>query len=279
MSRRIVVGLDGSQHSDNALSLAFRRCRDYQGVVVGMAVVDQPGIEHIALGAQPGAFELTDRSVSVVVEQAKHRAQDLIARFRSTCTKEGISHEDMIYSGAPHEGLMEEGKTADLIVIGMHTHFYHTGLTDSLYTLGQLLKQPVCPVIAVPMSMEKLPEHIIIAYDGSRGAARAMQAFVHNTRNLPTRYDVTLLCVSHEYNDIKYHLEKAANYLKSHDITPSVVVRSGSPAEVILELARELHPAIVTLGAPLYKGLTDRIFGSTLETIIKVESVPIFVYH
>jgi nucleotide-binding universal stress UspA family protein len=279
MSRRIVVGLDGSRHSENALWLALRRIKDYHGVLVGMAVVDQPSIERIAIGSQPGAFEMAERSISVVVEQAKQRAQNLIADFRAFCEKEGVAYEDMIYSGAPHEGLLEEGKTADLIVIGLHTYFYHSDLKDSLYTLGQLLKQPVCPVIAVPESMERLPENIIITYNGSRGAARAMQAYVHITSNLPTRYKVTLLCASHAYDDVKYHLDKAAQYLRANGITPEIVVREGSPAEVILDLAHELRPAIVTLGTPLYKGLTERLFGSTLETIIKVGSVPIFVYH
>jgi nucleotide-binding universal stress UspA family protein len=279
MSKRIVVGLDGSAHSTQALRLALRRVKDYRGVLVGMAVVDQPSIEHIAIGAQPGAFEMTDRSVSIAVKEAKRRAEDLIAGFRQTCEQEHVTFEDVIYSGAPHEGLLQEGKTADLIVIGMHTHFYHSGMEDSLYTLGQVLKQPVCPIIAVPGVMDRLPEHIIITYDGSASAARAMQAYVHITPNLPSVYDVTLLCVSHEYREIKYLLEKAAQYLKAHSIATTIVVREGTPAEVILSLARELHPSIVTLGSPLYKGLSERLFGSTMETIIQAETVPIFAYH
>jgi nucleotide-binding universal stress UspA family protein len=279
MSKRIVVGLDGSPHSANALRLALRRIKDYQGVLVGMAVIDQPTIERIAAGAQPGAFELTDRSVSIAVEHAKRRAQDLIAEFRSVCVSEGVRYEDVIHSGAPHEGLLEEGKTADLIVIGMHTFFYHTSVEDSLYTLGQLLKRPVCPVIAVPATMSTLPEHIIITYDGSPGAARAMQSYVRVTPNLPDRYDVTVLCVSRDRSETAYLIEKAVSYLRAHDIQPSIVVRDGPPADVILELAKEREPAIVTLGAPLYKGLVDRLFGSTMESVVRKETVPIFVHH
>ena len=279
MSNRIVVGLDGSPSSEQAFRLALRRIKNFHGVMVGFAVVDQPSIEHIAAGAQPGAFELTDRSVSVVVEQAKKRAQNLIAAFRTRCEEEGVEFEDVIYSGAPHEGLQEEAKTSDIIVVGMHTYFYHSEIEDSFHTLGQLLKHPVCPVIAVPETMEQLPENIIIAYDGSAGAARAMKAFVHITPNLPTEYHVSLLCVSHEFIEIKYHLEKAAHYLRSHNIDPSIIVRDGTPSQVILELAKELHPAIVTLGSPLYKGLGERLFGSTTESIIKAATTPIFVYH
>ena len=67
-----------------------------------------------------------------------------------TCDLQEIEHEDIIYTGTPYEGLAQEGKTADMIITGVRTFFHyptHEGPGD---TLEQLLKDPVCPALAVP---------------------------------------------------------------------------------------------------------------------------------
>ena len=44
MLRSILVGLDGSEHSDSALELGIRWARRFDALLVGIGVVDEPGI-------------------------------------------------------------------------------------------------------------------------------------------------------------------------------------------------------------------------------------------
>lgn len=278
MSKRIVVGLDGSPHSTSAVDMAIRRAKVYDGTLIGVAVIDRPSIEQLAVGAQPGAFQMSEHAVSTMLNEAKQHAEELIARFRMTCDLDGVAHEDIIYTGTPFEGLVQEGKTADMIITGVRTFFHYPTREGPGDTLEHLLRDPVCPVLAVPEKLE-LPRNVVIAYDGSRGAARALQAYAHVTPDIPDIYPVTLLCVAAEYDKHKYHLEKAARFLRAHGIEARIMLRTGKPFDAIMQVIMDLAPALVILGRPLRIGLTERLFGSTAERIVKDGTVPVFFFH
>lgn len=278
MSKRIVVGLDGSPYAKSALEMALRRAKIYKGTLVGVAVIDRPSIEQVAVGAQPGAFQMAERAVSAMLNDAKDHAENLIAQFRLECDIQGVPHEDIIYTGTPCEGLSQEGKTADMIFTGLRTFFHyptHEGPGD---TLEMLMKFPVCPVLAVPKEME-LPRNVVIAYDGSKGAARALQAYAHVTPDIPDIFPVSLLCVASDYDKNKFHLEKAARFLHAHGIEARIMLRTGKPFDAIRQVLLELHPALVILGRPVRQGLSEILFGSTAGRIIKDGTIPVFVFH
>ena len=258
--------------------MAIRRANVYKGTLVGVAIIDRPSIEHVAIGAQPGAFQMAEKTVSAMLNDAKGHAENLIAQFRMECDIHGIPHEDIIYSGSPCEGLSQEGKTADMIITGLQTFFHYPTREGPGDTLEMLLKDPVCPVLAVPDDLE-LPRNVVIAYDGSRGAARALQAYAHITPDIPDIYPVTLLCVAAEYDKNKFHLEKAARFLRAHGIEARMMLRTGKPLDAIRQVLKDLHPALIILGRPMRVGFTELLFGSTAGSIIKDKTVPVFVFH
>ncbi len=278
MSKRIVVGLDGSPYAQSALDLAVRRAKMYQSTIIGISVVDVPIIEQLSTGAQPGAMFISSAALTSSLNDAKEQAQSHIAKFRDLCSSEGVSCEDVIFSGSMIEALLEEGKTSDIIIIGLKTFFQFPSQEDSGQILAHLLKHPTCPVLAVPKILE-LPQHIIIAYDGSADAARALKAYAYITPDLPAIYPVSLLCIDTDYEAKKFHLEKAALFLRTHGIDAEIVIRSGKPAQTILAAAKELSPSLIILGTPVYKGISERLFGSVAEEIISDGTIPIFAYH
>lgn len=277
MSRRIVVGLDGSPFAEAALDLALRRAQHFNSTVIGVAVIDASSIEHLSAGAQPGAMHVAESAVAHITSETKRHAEQNIAAFRARCAQSGVQCEDVIHTGTPAEALLLESRTADLLVLGLRTHFGYSP-TQPDDTLLRVLQQPIAPVVAVPAASAP-PAHIIFAYDGSTGAARALQAYVHVTPFLPKDFPVSLLCVAREYDQHKYDLEKAAQFLRAHSFQPQLIVRTGTPAEAILKAADEYAPALVILGTPPYRGIGERIFGSVAGTILKKESVAVFVFH
>jgi nucleotide-binding universal stress UspA family protein len=278
MSRRIVVGLDGSPHANAALELAVRRAKLYKSIIIGVTVVDVPMIEQISAGAQPGAMYISATALTSTLNEAKDLAQLRIAEFRKVCLREDVHCEDLIFSGAVVDALLEEGKTADLIVIGLKTYFQYPRQEDSVRTLNELLKHPTCPVLAIPEHID-LPQHILIAYDGSAGAARALKAYTYITPDIPAVYPVTLLCIDTDYESKKYQLEKAVLFLRTHGIDAEIMIRGGKTAHTILATAKELAPSLIIIGSPVYKGIAERIFGSVSEEIINDGTIPVFAYH
>jgi nucleotide-binding universal stress UspA family protein len=278
MSRRIVIGLGGSVYADNALAFAIRRIQLFGGVLIGVSAVDSEYIERSEQGVQPGAFEISQVSAAVRMAEARERALAHLDAFAVRCDAAGIQHEDVLNTGSPFRIIEQECKTADLLVIGMQTFFRWPSTNTSDGTLEELLKYPACPIVAIPGKLE-MPQHVLLAYDGGVGAARALNAYLHITPNLPEQYQVTLLCVAEEWEQHKVMLEKMANYIREFGIKPILQVRAGRPADVIRLVARELRPALVIVGSPPVRNLADRLFGSVTHNVLKDGSFPVFLYH
>ncbi len=134
MSTRLVVGLDGSPFAARALEAGLRRASRHGSTLIGVAVIDQPAIEQVEVGAYPGSIQLSHETVSRLFNEAKVRAQQSIENFRDLCTRADVLFEDVIHSGSAADALNEEGKTADMILIGIRT-FFRPGREDRLTIL------------------------------------------------------------------------------------------------------------------------------------------------
>ncbi len=278
MSKRIVIGLEKSNYTQVALKIAVRRAKQLGSVLVGVAVVDVEDIKDSVGGAPAGAIHFAEKAIEKNLTLAEERAQELIRDFESLCKQNGISYESYIKVGNPAEEIIEEGLTADLIIVGIKTHFHleHPEVVGD--TLKELLKASVCPVMAVTEE-EKLPDTVLIAYDGSVQASNAIREYVHISMNLPFAKKAVLLNVNDNIEEGMEALKKVEDYLKLYSIETTKLVKSGKPAKVIHEVAKEIGNPLVLIGAYGHSGLTELFFGSTAKEIIEDGNFPIFVYH
>lgn len=84
---------------------------------------------------------------------------------------------------------------------------------------------------------------------------------------------------------VEQEMERAGRHLKRratpprwrHGPTPTVEVRAGSPARVLIEAARELDPALVVLGANRRRFARDTVAGTTAERILKRVDCPVLI--
>ncbi len=282
MLKRIVVGLDGSPYSKSAVNYACNLAKNYGATVVGIGVVDLPEIEkHIGPGGPPGSGIYAKRLKDAKVEDALEKVKGFLKEFEETCKGNGVSCELYSEEGEPFEAIMEEGKTADLIIVGIRTYYHFETSAKPGDTLKRLLEKPVCPVLAVTDEMV-MPENVVIAFDGGYTSARAMRSFVHLSRELSFASKVTLLRITEdkEVQEVcEAEMAKAKRYLEAHGISVSALCKKGDPSRVILEVAKGLRPSMVVMGAFGKSTIAKFLFGSTANEIIEDASLPLFVYH
>jgi nucleotide-binding universal stress UspA family protein len=280
MSRRIVVGLDGSDYAANAVRIGCESARRLKGTLVGVAVVDSPGIDASACGAGLGASDYAKRVREFKLEDADHRVRGFLDDFERKCSSAGVRFELAYRDAVPFQAIVDEARCADLIIVGLRTHFHFETMEGPGDTLRRLMECAVCPVVAVPKDAD-LPKRAIIAYDGSIQAARALRAYVQFAGyDAPTR-NVTLLHVGEGTDeDQQVQLEQARRYVEGYGFQTKSMTRTGKPAQVIEEVAEEHRPCVVVLGAYGRRGIIkDLFFGSTAENLIAHERFPMFVYH
>ncbi|MFE6691818.1 universal stress protein [Streptomyces sp. NPDC057743] len=147
---RIVVGVDGSDSSKEALRWAVRQAELTDGVVRAVTAWEYPPL-YGSIGWIDAPQELAgdlkgvaSRALDDAIEEVVPPAQ--VARV----------HRSLAY-GTPAAVLLDQAKGADLLVIGSHGHGGFTGAL--LGSVGQHCTQHApCPVVVV-RSGHEVPDH------------------------------------------------------------------------------------------------------------------------
>ena len=276
MSKRTVVGLDPSAYAKATVTIACRRTQLTGGTLIGVATIDKPGIERAESGSGVGGGHYASEAREHHLKHAEEIAAQLISDFESTCKKENVDFESSIRTGSPVDVLIDESLSADLVMVGTRTFFHHETREAPGDTLGRLLDNHSCPVLAIPETSCR-PDHILFAFDESPASGRAMRLFNYLSADFPDAPQITLLTVHDDREEGEALLVKPAQYLRSHGRQVKIMVRSGNPGEVVLKAAKEQENSLVVLGATNHSRLTRLIFGSVTHTLIEDGSLPLFI--
>jgi nucleotide-binding universal stress UspA family protein len=142
---RIVVGVDGSENSLEALRFALAEARLRGATVVAVHVPHLPmapvvGAPAFVIGDLPDLVQAVEESASQIVADALAEVRDEAA---------GIDVETVVVRGGVAHELVQASAGADLLVVGSRGRGGFAGLL-----LGSVSQQCVhharCPVVIVP---------------------------------------------------------------------------------------------------------------------------------
>ena len=134
----IVVGLDGSPHSQDALNWALAESSLRNVPVTVVAVAPAPGSIWGITGAIPASEETTDK-----VRQA---AQKMVDEAASGDGQQVTLH---VVSGVPADELIKAGEGADLLVVAARGSGGFARLVIGSVS-SQVVQHARCPVVVVP---------------------------------------------------------------------------------------------------------------------------------
>jgi len=276
MLKRLLVGLDGSDYANSAIKVALEIAKVYDAVVAGIAVVDLPGIEKHTGGAPAGAIYYAEKEEKDKLADAQKRTEALLESFKQKCEQAGVKYELISETGSPYEVIIAASKTADMTVVGLKTYFHYETQDDAGETLKKLLQETPSPVLAVPEHVGSM-KNVLLTYDGSVQAARAIRMRVHLTKKMPINW--TVLVVTNDQEEGQKLLQGMTKYLKAHEIEAETLILPGHPDDVIMDVAQKLPDVQVVIGAYGRHGIRELLFGSTAKKLIEDGSIPLFVYH
>jgi nucleotide-binding universal stress UspA family protein len=277
MLKSILVGLDGSAYSANAMELGIQWGQRCGAILVGLGVIDEPtirGPEPVPLG---GAYYKGQRD-DVRLHQARVQVEQFLERFALRSSEAGVPFKLLENLGLPWEQILVEAQRYDLILLGQRTYFHFETQRSPCETLHKVLKNSPRPVVTAP---EKLSggSAVLVAYDGSLQAARALGAF--QASGLHEGQHLHIVSVADDHLEAARHADRAAEFLRFHEIDAQVHPMSSSapPAELILDQARRLDAGLLVMGPYGQPTLREFFLGSVTRTILKESQVPLFLYH
>lgn len=277
MLKRILILLGETPSSASARQYAFRLAQRTGAEVAGLAGVDLTAIE----APMPGGIGVSAYKARLE-EQLKRQADDvrqhLHESFELECRDHNIPFEWLSFEGDPIGTLYLATETRDLVVTGHDTAFCGNVQEPLSEVLAKLLLMTPRPVIICPDEYST-DDEILIAYDGSVPAMRAVQMFALLGVAQGKRVCVTSIDASQEL--AARRTTGAVSYLRSHgyEVAANPVASRVDPAEVLrIEIADRKIGTLV-MGAYGHRGFREFLFGSTTNSLVESPPCALFVYH
>lgn len=277
MARSILIGLDGSPYSSNAVELAIRWGKQHGAFLVGLGIVDEPGIREATAVPVGGAY-FKSHADQARLDQARHKVEQFLEQFALRCSEAQIAHKVLEDTGVPYERILLEAQRYDLILLGQQTYFHFATQDDACETLKSVLKSSPRPVITVPEKRHE-GQSVVIAYDGSLQAARALQGL--EASGLCGNDPVYVVTIGEDHLEAARIAERAIDFLTFHEIRAEqrIISPGHGIAETMLEQAEKLQARLLVMGAYGHSSLREFFLGSITRTMLKQSPVPLFLYH
>jgi nucleotide-binding universal stress UspA family protein len=279
MLRSILVGLDGSDYSKAAVELGIQWAKRYDALIVGLGIVDEPAIrrpESMPIGAS--YFKL-ERDQALITD-AQHQVETFLDTFGQHCAREGVKYTTIKETGRPVSEILRQSRSYDLIMLGQNTHFSFETQEGADETIWQVVRQSSRPVVTVPESLRTQRSNcVLVAYDASPEADRALQAF--EGLGLSQRAEIHVLSIDADCDTANSLANQAATFMNLHDVNAIFHCGTavGTPSGVILNTADLLNAGLIVMGACGRARWREVIFGSTTSEVVEGSEVPVFLCH
>ncbi len=279
MIRRILVPLDNSEYSNKSTEFACRIAKIYDADVVGLVIIDIPGIER-SIGPFPmGGSYYAKQLTEAKIKKADKQVRKILEEFAKICDDNDVKHREHQRQGIPSNHILEEAKFFDLLIIGRKTHFEFSEDMQAGGSFDEVLQRSITPVIAVPENFDfpKFPRerfNCLICFDGSYASCRALQRFAQ----LPiSKFTDVKLLMSHDDKEFAdFNLYEAKAFLRSHLFES--IEKIHTKKNIISLVGKEYMDwtDLFVLGAHS-KGMFDFMIGSLTKFLIRESNKPIFI--
>ncbi|MDR9366282.1 MAG: universal stress protein [Balneolaceae bacterium] len=277
MIKRILIALDPDEDTPIATQYAIKLAKNNNASVTGLAVVDTSNIYPTAIVGDPDETHHARNLWEELTEESRNIASKLLDKFSSDVEKAGVRHSEISKEGASYDRIIEGMKYHDLLVVGRDSHFFYNEPKQDTKTLAQVVKYGVSPTLIVTQHFDEVNK-VLIAFDGSRPAARSLKSFAH-LKPFGSDVDIELLHVQNESNSGDMRLQYASDYLKEHNFESVAlkILDKENTSEQILERSREIGADVIVLGAHAVSAIKRLAFGSTTHDLITKTDKPLFM--
>lgn len=268
-----IIDLAGAQPAANyALDLAGRN----DAHVTGLAMAFEPVVPAFAAAPMPVDY------LQAAHEQAVSAAKDARAAFEELARRAAVKSESRIadlLTGGPLESVLQHCRTTDLVAVSQSNPDSPEPMRDLL--IETILFESGVPVLLVPYigAPTGAPKHVLIGWDGSSTAARAVHAALPM---LSSAEKITVLLIEKKTRGDGQPGAEIATYLARHglDVTIDVVTNpQAGVADTLLNYVSDHGIDLVVMGGYGHSRMREFLFGGATREILASMTVPVLMAH
>ncbi|WP_299484355.1 universal stress protein [uncultured Roseibium sp.] len=256
-------------------ALEFGRIHDAH--VTGLAVAFEPVVPAFAAAPMPVDYMQAAHEQAIAAANEAKKDFDELARLAATKSESRIAE---ILTGGPLENVLVHCRPTDLVVIGQSNPDRPEPMRELL--IETVLFESGVPVMLVPYigSMAFQPKNILVGWDGSSTATRAIHAALPV---LEKAEKITVLVIEKRASkDEGQPGADVANYLARHNmnVTVEVVVNpQASVADTVLNQVSDKGNDLVVMGGYGHSRMREFLFGGATREILEAMTVPVLMAH
>jgi len=277
MLKSILVGLDGSPSGTTAIELGIEWAKKFNALLVGLGIVDEVSIRTPEVEPLGSGYYKHERDEELV-QKARQAVAQLLEQFGVRCAAANVSFNLLEESGSPADEILRESQRYDLVLFGHDTHF-RFGMADRPdETPENVLKRGSRPVVIAPPKLDS-GSTVVLAYDGSPHADRALQAF--QASGLDLEEEVCIFSTDSDPQAAARQAQRAAEFLRLHRINAvadAVGPVDSVPQSIVAEVRRR-NARLLVMGAYGHSLVREYLLGSTTAAVLKDSPVPVFLCH
>lgn len=277
MLKRILVLLGETVSSMAARDYAFRLAKASGADLSGLAGVDLQALHAPSLG-RTGAATFERKLEEDLRREAGEMQARLHESYEAACQRQGVTFEWLSFEGASLDALTQAAETRDLLVTGYDTAFVGKLASPLPDMLAALLANTPRPVVVCGED-GRPRDAVMVAYDGSLPAMRALQMFV--LLGAWAGRPVRVVSIDGHKEDAERRAAAAGTYLRSHgyQVEEVPVASRLDPTDVLRLEAQNNKAGTLVMGSYGHRGLREALFGTSTGKLVENPPCALFVYH
>lgn len=279
MIKSILVALDESPSSESAKKLGIQLAQYYKASLSGIGILDEPWIatpEAIPLGGAAFKVELDQELLS----DARQHVRKLEEAFVDLCKSQNVPCSIIDTTGIPAYEIEHFLIEYDMLIIGKDADFHFNPTQETTIPVRQFLKDNPRPMIVTGKHLpyQENP-HVLVAFDGTLVSSKALHMAI--LMGIFKEKTVHIASVSKDEEEARDRVTIAAKLCQNHGIRTHLypLTTSLKPAKALLELAADLKPSLIVMGAYGHGGLQHFFWGSCAEDMLQSTDIPVFFFH
>jgi nucleotide-binding universal stress UspA family protein len=246
--------------------------------LTGLAIVDEPDIRAGAASGIGGSSYKRQRD-DALLEDAARQARAWLDAFAQRCSAAGVDATLRQERGQPADTIAAEMERHDLTVMGRDANFHFETAARDASTRDRVLHHALKPLLVVSDDVPPSSGRVMVAFDGSSAAKRALASFAASGLGEGRAIDV--VCVDDDGARAWELANRGVALLGQLAIAAQIVnVVSVLPiADALLETRARLNSELLVMGAYNASRFSTLIWGSVTRALIERSTVPLYLHH
>lgn len=281
MMKKILLVLDSGDGAAGARDYALELAKSHQASLTALALIDAaPLLDGEAMPA--GAYAYRAARDASLEKRWLETARNLLDDVRDRAGELAIELSSAVAEGGhPEDELAKHAPLHDVLVVATESHLGDAEQEHDSRWLENYLLNPARPLLLFSPDVKKpaAARCVLLAYDGSPCAARALQQFVF----LGLAHDLPRKVIANHADpqEAERLAAEGAAYLASHGLPaePLALSARGSNSQILIAECDSQGAALLVMGAFGHNSWKEKLFGSTTRTLMKHSHVPVLMFH